>query len=211
MAKLTDISDDEWLGLNSRLTLYALRKMRRLCWRGARPAERPTAPGGQGPEDLAATAIERVLDGSRAWDASADPFDHLCSVLDSLVSHLVGGWENRNVRGMPTARSDDGPERPVELPGREPDPSHAAAESEEAHQYRAAVRDAVAKDPLAAGIFDCLQAGYSTPADMAELLDVDVEQIYTAKRRLERAVNGVLSKTRKRSPSDKGTRHARHP
>jgi len=159
---------------------------------------------------MAATAIERVLTGERAWNENADPFKYLCSIVDSLVSHLVDGWENRHQRTMPTTCQDDGTERPIELPGSEPEPVQVVADEEETAAYREAVRKALAGDRLAEGIFECLSGGFSTPADMAELLNVEIGLIYTAKARLGRAVNTVLGKSQKPSRSDKGARHARN-
>lgn len=209
MPTLAAITDDEWKAITSRLTLYAHGKMRPLRWRGCVPAARTTGPGGTDAGDVAATAIERVLSGVRAWDDRADPYTQLCAVVDSLISHLVRGWENRRQRMMPTVTRADGSEHQIDPAGREPDPAQAAADAEEAAAYRAAVRAAVAQDPLAAAIFECLIGGFSTPAEMAELIGVEVEQIYTAKRRLCRAVDGVMGKPRKSSRSDKGARHAR--
>lgn len=210
MAKLSVITDEEWQALTSRLVLYAVGKMRRLRWRGCPPAGRATGPGGFDASDLAATAVERVLDGSRAWDETTDPYSHLCSVVDSVVSHLADGQANRHERAMPTARTTDGGEQPVELPGHEPCPARAAEDMEETNRYRAAVRAAVAKDELARDIFDCLEAGFSTPAEMAVLMGKSVEQIYTAKRRLQRAVESVLPNTSAPPVRNGGGHRARH-
>lgn len=198
MAKLWDITNDEWASLASRLTEYAAAKMRVLSWRGGPRGHGATGPGGVGPEDIVNTAVERVFDGSRAWDEAADPAVTLRGVVDSLVSHLVNGSENRLSRPMPTVAGDDGVERVIDPAGRDAGPLEALAEDEQVAGRREAIREAVAGDPLAGQLFDCLAAGFETPADVAAVLGVPVEQIYTAKRRLERAVNRVLDNTYRR-------------
>jgi hypothetical protein len=111
---------------------------------------------------------------------------------------------------MPANRGDDEVSRSLDPPCHDLDPAKIVADEEERNEIRIAVRDAVAKDELAFTIFECLQAGFHTPAEIAEIANVEVDQIYKAKRRLERAVNGVLNKNRKPVHTSEGARNAKH-
>ena len=59
--------------LLKRLIHYALNKMRKLRWRGARYRKGGSPPKGMEPEDFALSAIEKLLSGDRTWNREVDP------------------------------------------------------------------------------------------------------------------------------------------
>lgn len=73
---------------------YASSKLCGLVWRGRLGG---AVPGAKEGEDLVQTAIERTLAGSRKWNSSEAPSlrKHLEGAIDSIVSALVEGPENR--------------------------------------------------------------------------------------------------------------------
>ena len=88
-------SDIDWDDLAPRLVLYAHRKINRRIWRGSRSK---TVPGGQDANDIAQKAIEKTIAGDRLWKPEKHTlFKHLTDVVDSEVSHLVNGKENRSI------------------------------------------------------------------------------------------------------------------
>lgn len=83
----------DWADVGIRLAAYATWKARNLHWRTGRS---DLLAGGKTPEDLAAEAILKVLEGERAWDPNRGPLlPYLEGVVDSLVSHLATSPDNR--------------------------------------------------------------------------------------------------------------------
>ena len=171
--------------------------MSRLFWRGLYSV---------GPEDIAEEAVIRVFDGRRAWGGEGDFLEYLKSVVDSIVSDLVGSFENRKSRPMPGAssESDDG----FELPGREADPFTVVADwdeepvlREEANAFRERVMAKLAKDPIAWQMFEAIENDFVKPGQIAELLGKPVIEIYAAKKRLQRAVESVRRNHRRKGES----------
>jgi hypothetical protein len=82
-----------WAEVGVRLVAYATWKARNLHWRTGHSWE---LAAGKTPEDVAAEAIAKVLDGTRAWDPrrmALLPF--MQGVVDSLMSHLAESLDNR--------------------------------------------------------------------------------------------------------------------
>ena len=152
-------------------------------------------PGGVDSTDLAAEAITDVIEGKRQWNSETDPdfLDYLCSVVDSKVSHLVVRTENRVTRRLAAASGVDLPESDVEDP--HPDPATQVVNWESLAEFREAVLRGIPQDNLVEGIFDCLAAGMTKPADMAVLLETTVKEINKAQKRLKRKVEGVVKNT----------------
>ena len=82
-----------WAEVGVRLVAHATWKARNLRWRTGHSWE---LAAGKTPEDIAAEAIAKVLDGTRAWDPEKMallPF--MQGVVDSLMSHLAESLDNR--------------------------------------------------------------------------------------------------------------------
>jgi hypothetical protein len=193
------LSDDQWAELVERLTLHASCKLLRLCWRGIVGSRGGAAPGGVEPADLAAAAITDVIEGTRSWDREAQPdfLNFLRGVVDSKVSHLVREVENRKSRRLAPADSGEEGAAAHGVAGREPDPAQFVQEREAADRFRARVFKAVEGDEIASKVFECLEAEYTKPQEMAELLGLTVSEINNAQKRLRRKVNELLTPQRK--------------
>jgi DNA-directed RNA polymerase specialized sigma24 family protein len=189
-----NLTDDEWNELTIRLTQYAEGRMARLYWRGLTPKRGGTVPGGVGSDDIATEAILSVIEGRRSWSTEVEPFAFFCSVIDSLVSHLVESAENRKSRRMPD--SEAGVAGSVELDGNAPDPFRVIADEEEAVRFRELVLKAIQNDPLALEMFQCIEVGIIDPRDIADTTGHPIQEIYTAKKRFKRSVDTAIRKHR---------------
>jgi DNA-directed RNA polymerase specialized sigma24 family protein len=199
LATIRDLSDDDLLKLLKRLTLHAECKLVRLRWRGV-PGGPP--PRGVQAEDIAAEAITRVLDGTRAWDERTQPdlLKHLRGVVDSLVSELVRSFDNRRFRRIGPPGAGDESTMVHEAPGREPDPRELASSREAAETFRAPIVEALREDELAYQVFECLEADITKPSDIADYLGLPVSEINNAQKRLRRKVEDAVKPRKKAKP-----------
>lgn len=189
------MNDDELNELVARLTYHADCKLSRLKWRGMSLKSKGAAPGGVGPEDLAAQAIVDVIDGTRAWDPEKDPdlLKYLKGVIDSLVSNLVNRKENKTTRRLDGRDGSLDESEECHLPDSAPCPYDVVADRESMDFFRAAVVAAIKDDPLAVSLFECLEAEMTKPSEIAELLGTDVSEIYNAQKRLKNKVTKVMN------------------
>jgi len=179
------MTEDQWEELLERLTWHAQQKYLRLVWRGVPGAYGGLAPGGIDPADLATQAIVDVIEGRRRWNPLAAPdfLDYLRGVVDSKISHLVRGRENRPGRATTLAEA---------IPSREPAPESAAADEEELMLLQELLSVAVERDPIARHVVECLEEGVTRPAEMALRVGVDVQEIYNAQKRLRQKIRSAL-------------------
>ncbi len=199
LANIPQLSDDQWTELVERLTLHASWKLLRLYWRGIMGSRGGTVPGGVEPTDLASAAIVDVLEGTRVWDSQAQPdfLRYLRSVVDSKVSHLVQEVENQKSRRIAPPGSAEEGAKAHGAAGRESDPTEVVQNHEAADSFRALVFKAVEGDDLAYQVFECLDAEYTKPTEMAELLGVPVTDVNNAQKRLRRKVSELLKAQRR--------------
>ena len=201
-----DMSAGEVTELVEHLANYALSKMRRLSWRGIRfvgsSAKRGeiSAGGGISPVDLAAEAIELFLEGKRKWNQEKVPDFRrfLRGIIDSRVSHLVEEAENRATREAPVTAAAHAGSSSLEtlIPARGLDgwsPAEVFENEEWKEKFHALVAKEIDEDPLLHGLIQCFGAGL-TPAEAAEMLEVEVNEIYNARKRLARKLNKVEAK-----------------
>ncbi|HJZ90602.1 MAG TPA: hypothetical protein VKE40_06985 [Gemmataceae bacterium] len=197
MSAIPELNDDQWKELVERLTHHAACRLLRHTWRGVRIAQGGAVPGGVDPADLAAEAITDVIDGKRQWNRETDPdFLHfLFAVVDSKVSHLVQGKENRVTRRLAGAVEDSAPKFDIVDP--QPDPATEFMNRDALERFRDAILKEVAGDKLVEGIFDCLAAEITKPAEMAVILGITVKDVNNAQKRLRRKVEGVVKYTQR--------------
>lgn len=197
---LADISNDQWTIILKRLALHADNKLRRLIWRGVSGRQGGTPSGGIQAEDLAAEAIIDLLDGRRVWDASRNPdlIDWLRDVIDSKVSHLVEGKENRVMRRF-FAEMNEADVTAVSRGriGTEQPPDESLAEAEEIARLCDSIRVEFAGDDVATRLFSCCIDGVSKPSEVAMILQLPVQTIYDAQKRLRRGVERILTNRRR--------------
>ena len=153
------MGEEELAELLSLLTDYTYCKFIHLRWRGLSLKRGGSIPGGVEPSDIAAQAIIDVIDGTRAWDPErhVDLLRYLKGVIDSQVSNLVNLAENKTSRRMGASDGDSADPPEYRLPAPGPDPFEVIANKDSMDVFRAAVVAAIKDDPLALGIFECLE------------------------------------------------------
>jgi DNA-directed RNA polymerase specialized sigma24 family protein len=97
----------DWNTIGIQLAGYARWKARRLRWRSGRAED---LAKGKTPEDVAAEAIEKALNGTRALnlETNEDLLNCLKSIVDSDINHLVQSADN--LRQRPVSENQDGEE-----------------------------------------------------------------------------------------------------
>ncbi len=178
-----------------KLFAHALRKSRRLFWRGIRGGP---LPKGNEIQDLVSEAIEKVLTGQRKWDPDTNPdlFLLLRSVVDSDINHLKDCWENGAIRSESTTivRGSDGSgEHETSVFDKTPCP--LATPEQEVFQKEEEARceaffwgfyETLSEKPTLQQIVECIYDDTPKPADIAQRLGVPVNDIYNAKKQLSR-------------------------
>jgi DNA-directed RNA polymerase specialized sigma24 family protein len=175
----------DWADVGIRLTAYAIWKARNLSWRTGRS---DVLAGGKLPEDIAADAILKVLEGERTWDPGRGPLQpYLEGVVDSLMSHLAASSDNR-IQERWSAQVHDGAGAP---PG-------AADPSERLDRLCAALRRDH-QDALLA-VVDAVAAHCEPkPQAIAQHLGTTVADINNRLKRLRRYAQRIVPTGRARS------------
>ncbi len=207
-AVLGQMTDEQLRALVEHLTVYALKKMRRLSWRGMRYSRCQrgmTGACGMGSQDLVSDVILRVTEGKRKWDCQKQPDlrAFLRSAIDSRVNQLADSADNRYTteQVVAAAAQADAPSLESALPSREEaTPLDLLIDQETRERFRATAFKAVEGDPMLNDLLECRLVGL-TPAETAEYLDVDVGEIYAARKRLDRALSKAHGKLARSQPS----------
>lgn len=162
-----------------KLAAYALKLVRGHDWPGETdPVELS--------KDIASEAICKAITGVRRWDTEVtpSPIDFLFSAVKSTVSAYVRNDRNsRNLESLDELEEDfihDCRHSP-----------HTIAESEE---FLLGLLEEVGDDEVCADMIDLFDKGYK-PEEMAEKLDLTKEEIYAAKKRLQRIATAYLKRT----------------
>lgn len=180
-----------WDQTVKQLLYYTLGRIRGRTWRGMRDG---AMPGGREVEDIVSQAIEDVLSGQRAWDPTQHPdlFVHLQGIVDSRLSHLGASAENRRMVAEfpPSLRIHGVAARNGEVScHRDASPPDALIQAEEDQLAEELLREFehfLEDDPLLQCIVRSIVDGIDKPAAIADHVGVTVEQVYTARRRLQR-------------------------
>lgn len=184
-ARLPERSADEWRELVERLTLHADNRLRCRTWRGDRLADGDGVPGGFRAEDFAQEAVLDVLQGRRAYDPVTRPdfLAFLCDVVDSKISHLSMSKENRVTRRVSSANDDDSE---LQVSDGRTEPATTLCNEEDLARLRGEVRAELDLDPIASRIVTCCEDGMKRPAEIADVLGIDVKDVYNGNKRLTR-------------------------
>lgn len=158
---------------------YAHSRITKLQWH----TKDGQARAGHDATDVAKEAMSRVFDGRRKWDPKTYPniFEYLRSVVNSLISHSINA-PGHVLQGVPSpgAESDE-PVTEVETPDTITPIDHLIHKDLSEYLAKAAKGDEILE-----GIILCIECGVEKPADMAEELKVDIEEVYKARKRLRR-------------------------
>lgn len=167
----------DWADIGIRLTAYATWKARNLRWRTGRI---DVLAAGKTPEDVAAEAILKVLDGERVWDpARGALLPYLQGVVDSLISHLAVSADNRTQEPW--------------IEGIEPQSAVPASDpAERIERLRAALRSE-RQQPLLA-VLDAIERGDSKPQTIAQQLGITVADVNNRLKRLRRYAQRIVGR-----------------
>ncbi|NKB80965.1 MAG: hypothetical protein GKS05_03530 [Nitrospirales bacterium] len=175
-----------------RLALYAFRKCARLYWHGMRNGSQPS---GQEAEDFAMKAIKKVYSGERQWNYNADPdlFHYLKSVVDSLISASVSGWDNRHLRILSLIldpeEGQDTNETAEVLAHDAPRPDHLLEEAEKTRlslELCQGFRDFLCDEPTLQQVVSYILDDVTKPGDIAQLLGVSSNHMTNLRKKLQR-------------------------
>lgn len=181
----------------SALGAHALCKLRGLDWRGRRGG---AVPGGVDAQDVVQIAFERLLSGSRKWDAAKNPDfkQFILSVIDSIVSDLVRSPKNHRERevSMFAFEPDESESAIIERLHSRVDYSDASEEEEAANSdFLIAVVGEVEKDDpplhriLEAIVFDKI----AKREHLAAHLSMPPSEITNAFKRLSRRMPKLVT------------------
>jgi len=193
MAEIPELTKDQWQELLERLALYARRKFQYLGW--AAKHTDCAGPGGKGPEDIASEAIMKVLNGNRPYKPEKYPLfiDFLMSIVDSLISHLADSFERKKMVPIPLATNEQGDCEEIEFEGKEATPAIIYVHKDIAEKVKTILAEEFKDDSVINDKFlECLGAGYKKPAEISELLGIDIKEIYNAQKRLQRVIDKKL-------------------
>lgn len=188
LKELLDLSPDGQECLLKRLTHHALRKMRRLTWRGAYASRGGAVPGAYEAHDFALDAVSKALDGSRRWNREVHQTleAFLRSIIDSDINHLVESVDNRIGRRLAPASGTGETLRAYELAGTGPGPASIVIDEEWRDRFHKAARKELGDDEFLLQLLECMEADITAPRDIAELLGTTVERVNNDKKRLRR-------------------------
>ena len=181
---------EDWEGLRKEAVEAAKVEIRRRRWRGARGG---VLPDGYDAEGIANQVIEEML-GGHCKLAIGWTRERLVKELQRLVSQRVrvlhGRKEAASVRNEWDATRVKEGERRVsafaKVAGNERSAYEALAEKEDAAEMREKIEAFLKEEPVLKGIFECLWAGITKPAEIGRELGMEKGEVMKARRRLDR-------------------------
>lgn len=217
---LDSLSDVEQTELLLNLTDYAEGKARGKGWRTGNHVELSDA---ETCFSVVSLAFERVLENRRVWNPETEPSfkKYMLDVIDSLLSHLATGKDNRlfvnensgryaavkdkeNVGVLAVAeekfiaaKDRKQFENSEWLVRKQPSPEDESIIAEEKNFNDAvlqAIYEAIADDAEVAAMVGAMERGIEKPEDIADYAKIDVERIYNARRRLNTVKNRIRQK-----------------
>lgn len=217
---LDSLRDVEQTELLLNLTDYAEGKAAGKDWRTGNKVELSDA---ETCFSVVSLAFERVLEGRRVWNPETEPSfkKYMFDVIDSLLSHLATGKDNRlfvnensgryaavkdkeNVGVLAiaeekfiAAKDRKQFENSEWLVRKQPSPEDELIIAEEKKFNDAvlqAIYEAIADDAEVSAMVAAMERGIEKPEDIADYAKIDVERIYNARRRLNTVKNRIRQK-----------------
>ena len=181
---LTLLREADWERIYPSLVAYARNRL----WALPSVQAGGLLPQGMRPEDIAQKAIRLVFEGKRQWDPVAEPdlSRYLAlSVIRSLISNAV--------RSADHFRRDEGGSLDMDVyHGSSHDPSVLAASNQCEEELRTIVEQATVDDERLAIIQIGLEDGMRS-AEIANLLSIEVSEVYTLTRKLRRRILSAMA------------------
>ena len=163
---------------------------------------------GYSPEDVVQNVVLKTIRGiqegpgrgRRIWDGDRDLFDYFTSQIDSEISNLGESWTNRTVRrSMDMAHrlattEDAFLDRVVSPTEESPETIWVLREEEQrADKFVSGFLDSLDGDDVLVAVVGEIIDGAQRPAEIAEVLQLPVQEVYRAKKRLKRRLEAYRS------------------
>lgn len=139
---------------------------------------------GCGPEDVAAEAIEYLIENPDRCPESANLETYLRSVIDSKASTLVECKENRVSTEL---RSPSGSDPAIHKPCNRKSHEDEVDDEEHWQVFKEKALKSLSNEPLLEKLFECLEADFSRE-ECAEYIEISVEECDNARKRMRRKV-----------------------
>ena len=202
------------------LTIYAANKAEGKFWRTGNKEELSEA---ENTFSIVTLAFERVLEGRRNWDPKTEPdfYKYMLDVIDSLLSHLAEGKDNKifinennrrfaandkrenvgvlNIAEEKYALSKETKkfEKAEWMVRNQPSPEDELLAAEVKTFHDKVIKEickTTADDTEVSAMIEAMEYGYEKSKEIAEYTGIDVDRIYNARKRLNTAVNKVKQK-----------------
>lgn len=196
---LTRMSEDELTDMILQLGRYALRESNRLRWRTGDSVE---LPGGETVDSIVSLALEKTLSGERRWNPKSKPNiqEYLMDVIDSLLSHLATGKDNRlfvtassapidSVESGRTSSSQGHQTESAWLARSGISPEDAVSKIEEEKLHERAIELLILSaqdDPVLVRVIEAILLGNDKADRIASATGMDIREVYNAMKRLDR-------------------------
>jgi len=195
---LTRMSEDELTDMILQLGRYALRESNRLRWRTGDSVE---LPGGETVDSIVSLALEKTLSGDRRWNPKLKPNiqEYLMDVIDSLLSHLATGKDNRlfvtassSIDSVESGRTPSSQGHHMESDwlarsGISPEDTVSKNEEEKLHERAIELLLASSKDdPVLVQVVEAMLLGNDKADRIASATGLNIREVYNAMKRLDR-------------------------
>jgi len=175
---LNRITDEKWREIISHLRRYASKKMAILpLWMDV--------------NDIVSDAIASVLNETRTWNMTRYPelIDQLTAIIDSLYSAL---WKSKRAQKTEASQKRIGLDAVEnQLQASEEDASF----TEYCRERLQSIRSAIIHDEELQYFVMAIEEGHYKSKEIAEALGWPVKQVYNARKRLDRIIEGLENKT----------------
>lgn len=146
-------------------------------------------PMGSSVESAVHEAIRKLLDGTRIWNPeNVDLLGFLKGVVKSEISHLLSSKE-----ASLTTSID--PQNTEKYQSESLNPEQAVIEKEKGQLIEIVHQKLIEQaesDPAYLTVAVCIEAGIHKPRDIAQEMDLDVDEVYKIKKRWQRDFEKIL-------------------
>lgn len=188
------IGKADWDTLLPQLLAYTRWKLKELTWRGSKSG---TIPGSKEPMDFIQEAIMKALHGQRLWvQERVDLLTFLKGIISSDINNLVEKSENKlEIRA--TLAEEETNAFTVDISGLESDPVSPFYGSPYIHYEQKETRDRILsklqEDKIAYAVVRLvIDEGIDRPKQIAERLNIDIKDVFNAKKRLRRLRQDII-------------------
>jgi hypothetical protein len=195
------MSDDELEKMILELGYYASKVSNEYRWR---TKEKEALPKGETVNSVVSLALEKVWSGERRWNPAqqSDFMKFMRDVIDSLMNHLASGKDNillmpapdEDIEGDWHTGSKEAAHDTEWLARREATPEQALIDRESQAQKDEAIRallEECAGDPVLTKIVNAMLDGYDQCGQIAQVVGIEVKDVYNAMKRLDRKIASV--------------------